>query len=786
MTVTYQAINACSWRSDNGGRWMPNITPMIRQGQWEVEMGINIGTMIFDLNVLRAQFATHSPVRATLHLNRTGSGTPSLALPLFLFAGNQTGMPAATLNVSTPAPRPTRVSSVFSTTISGGQGAKSFSINISLINSICNGNSNCLFMDADGSFANYMSFTGRQNLSQIRLVIEWTPRTTAIVAPTTVSVSPAISEGNATLSWSGTTAGINNSITGYNIQFSDSTNNSTWGAWQDLTTVSMTTASGTLSVAPTPTRGNFRRFRVQAFGAAGASFASGWRTSTNSVRRNIQPNAPTTATAVPVIYSDEAVNLEWSGASPGLSPIRGFQIASRTSTGVPTPPDLNIIQMLIPVGAPNRPGRVNDMLYVSIHETDNTNAGSNAVGHGHWLQSPGVGVSWHYTVDDTQTVQHLPENEDGFHAGDGAGSGNRHSIGIEICVNEDGDFPTAVARAIALTADICLRRGIPIENIMQHFHWSGKHCPRNIREGRPFGWETFLHKVAEATAEDLVWGSWTVLGVIDRAATNGNFTPNVSREPGTYTQFGIWTIDTLGSFSSESLSNTIKNIAPDRPPLTPIIDAPLNNGITYNIKPMIFINVRPEPDGQPQTLYVRIGKGAWHNSVDNPNKFTTSGDFTNGGRTVYFADELAPGVHTVEVHTSDGSFDSPMITRTFTLLASPFDTITFNQTSVKARHITDLRTAINNNRRYYNIGAYTWADAVIAGETPILYWSFHILELRAAMEAVITWVNDYDTEAAKRGVLPLIDILPIEWLPIGTRRPRAAVMNQLRDYILLL
>jgi hypothetical protein len=200
---------------------------------------------------------------------------------------------------------------------------------------------------------------------------------------------------------------------------------------------------------------------------------------------------------------------------------------------------------------------------------------------------------------------------------------------------------------------------------------------------------------------------------------------------------------------------------------------------------MIFINVKPEPDGQPQTLFVRIGSGAWHNSVDNPDKFTTSGDFTSGGRTIYFADELAPGVHTVEVHTSDGDFDSPMISRTFTVLTSPFDTITFNQTSVKARHITDLRTAINNNRRYYNISAFTWADAVIPG-TPILYWSFHILELRAAMEAVVNWVNDYDTTAAGQGILPLAELLPIAWLPIGTRRPRAAVMNQLRDYILQL
>jgi hypothetical protein len=50
------------------------------------------------------------------------------------------------------------------------------------------------------------------------------------------------------------------------------------------------------------------------------------------------------------------------------------------------------------------------------------------------------------------------------------------------------------------------------------------------------------------------------------------------------------------------------------------------------------------------------------------------------------------------------------------------------------------------------------------------------LELRAAMGAVINWVNGYDAGIA--------GLIPLEWLPIGTRRPRAAVMNQLMNLIL--
>jgi N-acetylmuramoyl-L-alanine amidase len=74
---------------------------------------------------------------------------------------------------------------------------------------------------------------------------------------------------------------------------------------------------------------------------------------------------------------------------------------------------MNIIQDFIPVGRRNRPNRLNPMLFVTVHETGNTNRGANARAHGNYLRSndaANVPVSWHYTVDDTEIVQHLPES----------------------------------------------------------------------------------------------------------------------------------------------------------------------------------------------------------------------------------------------------------------------------------------------------------------------------------------------------------------------------------------
>ena len=159
---------------------------------------------------------------------------------------------------------------------------------------------------------------------------------------------------------------------------------------------------------------------------------------------------------------------------------------------------MNIIQDFIPIGRRNRPSRNNPMLFITVHETGNTNRGANACAHANYLKgndAANVPVSWHYTVDDTETYQHLPENEDAFHAGDGSGNGNRQSISIEICVNSDGDFQSAIDRAAWLVTDICIRRNVPIANIRQHFDWSRKNCPQNIRAGRPLSWNAFLDKV---------------------------------------------------------------------------------------------------------------------------------------------------------------------------------------------------------------------------------------------------------------------------------------------------
>ncbi len=158
---------------------------------------------------------------------------------------------------------------------------------------------------------------------------------------------------------------------------------------------------------------------------------------------------------------------------------------------------VQIIQDFIPSGRRNRPGYKLTPKYITIHDTANTQAGADAKAHAAYLKKnpPASEASWHFTVDDKVIYQHLPLNENGWHAGDGAnGPGNRQSIGIEICENRDGNRAAAEANAAWLVAKLLKDYGLGLDRVKQHYDWSGKNCPRVLR-GRKDGWKNFLAAV---------------------------------------------------------------------------------------------------------------------------------------------------------------------------------------------------------------------------------------------------------------------------------------------------
>ena len=149
-----------------------------------------------------------------------------------------------------------------------------------------------------------------------------------------------------------------------------------------------------------------------------------------------------------------------------------------------------------------RPGNSMDADYITIHQTGNTSAGADASMHARYLRNHGPNPSWHYTVDDEIAVQHLPLNENGWHAGDGGdGDGNRNSIGVEHCINKDGDYRRTLKNGAKLVAWLIhngkVNKPYP-ECLKQHNDWSGKHCPAQIRDRKAgIGWKDYVEMVGE-------------------------------------------------------------------------------------------------------------------------------------------------------------------------------------------------------------------------------------------------------------------------------------------------
>ena len=142
----------------------------------------------------------------------------------------------------------------------------------------------------------------------------------------------------------------------------------------------------------------------------------------------------------------------------------------------------------------------NTCKYITIHETANTSKGANADTHGR-LQANGNSrqASWHYTADDKQVVQSFDDKVQCWHAG--STQGNKESIGIEICVNNDGNFNKAVKNAAELVKILMKRHGISASNVVQHHHWSGKNCPTNLRNGsKGINWNDFKAMLSGKTS----------------------------------------------------------------------------------------------------------------------------------------------------------------------------------------------------------------------------------------------------------------------------------------------
>lgn len=119
--------------------------------------------------------------------------------------------------------------------------------------------------------------------------------------------------------------------------------------------------------------------------------------------------------------------------------------------------------------------------YIVLHETDNFYSKTGAKNHANYLSYTNkTSTSWHYTVDEKEIYHHVPDNEVAYHASNR--TGNLFGIGIELCVNEDGDYEKTFDNATKLVAYLLKEYDLSIDCIKTHHDFTNKNCPHKILE----------------------------------------------------------------------------------------------------------------------------------------------------------------------------------------------------------------------------------------------------------------------------------------------------------------
>ena len=176
----------------------------------------------------------------------------------------------------------------------------------------------------------------------------------------------------------------------------------------------------------------------------------------------------------------------------------------------------NIRRDLIPSGRhARRYKRPMKPRYITIHSTQNYSPSADAWQHSKALKNGKLRaykhrngnrigyLVWHYSIDQSRVVQHLPDNEQGEHA-DFNGPGNNYSLGLEMCENRGNSRALTMERTAQLAAYLMHKHNIPLRNIVPHYHWPRyglnkphKNCPHYLMDnGRPGRkWRAFQNKI---------------------------------------------------------------------------------------------------------------------------------------------------------------------------------------------------------------------------------------------------------------------------------------------------
>lgn len=145
--------------------------------------------------------------------------------------------------------------------------------------------------------------------------------------------------------------------------------------------------------------------------------------------------------------------------------------------------------------------RTTKIEYLVIHDTSNYGVGANGAAHVRYFNTTKRKASADFIIDEIGIYQiNDYKSYYTWHCGDGKGKfgiKNNNSVGLEICVNKDGNYQASVNNTIILTAYLMQELGISIDRVVRHYDASRKLCPSSMVINNWYKWTRFKSALQE-------------------------------------------------------------------------------------------------------------------------------------------------------------------------------------------------------------------------------------------------------------------------------------------------
>lgn len=611
----------------------------------------------------------------------------------------------------------------------------------------------------------------------------------AVGAPSSVHLgSAATTTANNTLYWSGAYSGNANNITGYIIQYADSSDGNYFGSWTDYTTVSSNSTSGSCS-ASMPSTGYYRKFRVMTLGSAGSSYYSGY-TESASTYRAYMPSAPANLLPEAGVYLTLST-ISWDAVTC-TDPVSGYQYQISRNGGSTWESEINITSRSVNFASIFSAAATSVRFRFHVRAYTNKGVYSAYATSGVFYriskptaptvftatpanyESGKITLAWSGVTDeDTNIVGYQLEfatSANNASWSDWAELGNVISSAFSGSTTDEPDMTrgnyrkyriraydtnelysdwkesASVYRPLSATIPGSLSPVGGYYETAPMLSWSASTAPDGNLAG---------YQVQISTDGGQRWGPSAITQELSSPCTGFD-----AAARGTMFAFRVCAFTTTGATSDWAVSQTFgKNTLPE----TPEIVEPFGSPTVYGTGAWIVLSCAAKSNMIPQTLEHKLDSGAWETVQPS-----TVGAFIVAYRAT------ASGTHYFKLTDAAGASDESAFvvltisTRAFT------DTITGGTTSVKAVHLNELREITDAYRLAYGLAAYIWDQSIEAGTTSLRQYNAHIAELRDAVNQTINQLNMLSSRVIVP--VPLWSALPLNVL-------RADAINELRTNI---